>query len=207
MELKITKFMVIELVAAVVLVVVFVRLAGQLKRTGVAKGAWANALEAMIVFIRDQVARPAIGGHDADRFMPYLLTVFFFILACNLFGMIPWAGSPTGALATTGAMALLTFATVVVSGMAKLGVVGFWTGQVPHMDLPLALAIMLKPMIFCHRSHGAGHQALYSGRASFGQHDGRPHGVGGDHGVHCRQRRRAWPGTPWRRPACWVPWR
>jgi F-type H+-transporting ATPase subunit a len=148
LELKLTKFMVLELVAAIVLIVVFVRLAGQLKRTGVAKGAWANALEAMIVFIRDQVARPAIGGHDADHFMPYLLTVFFFVLACNLFGMLPWAGSPTGALATTGAMALLTFATVIISGMAKLGPVGFWVGQVPHMDLPLALAILLKPMIF-----------------------------------------------------------
>jgi F-type H+-transporting ATPase subunit a len=156
LELKITKFMVIELTAAILLVVIFVRLAGQLKRSGVVKGAWANALEAMVVFIRDQVARPAIGGHDADRFMPYLLTVFFFILACNLFGMIPWAGSPTGALATTGAMALLTFATVIVSGMAKMGVVGFWVGQVPHMDLPLALAIMLKPMIFVIEIMGLG---------------------------------------------------
>jgi F-type H+-transporting ATPase subunit a len=154
--LKITKFMVIELVVAVLLIVVFARLAGQLKRTGTAKGAWANSLEAMIVFIRDQVARPAIGGHDADRFLPYLLTVFFFILGCNLFGMLPWAGSPTGALATTGAMALLTFATVVLSGMAKLGPIGFWTGQVPHMDLPLALAILLKPMIFVIEILGMG---------------------------------------------------
>jgi F-type H+-transporting ATPase subunit a len=148
MALKVTKFMVIELVVAIVLVVVFVRLAGQLKRTGVAKGAWANALEAMIVFIRDQVARPAIGGHDADRFMPFLLTLFFFVLACNLFGMLPWGGSPTGALATTGALALLTFVTVVVSGMVKLGPIGFWVGQVPHMDLPKLLFIPLWLMIF-----------------------------------------------------------
>ena len=105
MSLKITKFMVIELVVAVLLVVVFSRLAGRLKRDGVAKGTLANALEAMIVFIRDEVARPAIGGHDADRFLPFLLTMFFFIVGCNLFGMLPWAGSPTGALATTGALA------------------------------------------------------------------------------------------------------
>ena len=147
-ELKITKFMVLEVLVAIVLVVVFVRLAGRLKRTGVAKGAWANALEAMIVFIRDQVARPAIGGHDADRFLPYLLTLFFFVLVCNLVGMLPWSGSPTGALATTGALALLTFLTVVGSGMAKLGVVGFWVGQVPHMDLPKLLFIPLWLMIF-----------------------------------------------------------
>ncbi len=147
-DLKITKFMVLELIAAIVLVVVFSRLASKLKRDGVAKGTLANALEAMVVFIRDEVAKPAIGGHDADKFLPFLLTLFFFVLACNLFGMLPWAGSATGALATTGALALVTFATVVVSGMVKLGPVGFWTGQVPHMELPLALAIMLKPMIF-----------------------------------------------------------
>ncbi len=107
-----------------------------------------NLLESMIVFIRDDVARPAIGGHDADRFMPYLLTTFFFIVACNLFGLVPWAGSATGALATTGTLALLTFMTVVFSGMAKLGPVGFWIGQVPHMDIKGPLGAVLKTMIF-----------------------------------------------------------
>jgi F-type H+-transporting ATPase subunit a len=147
LELKVTKFMVIELIVAVLLVIAFSRLAGRLKRDGVAKGVWSNGLEAMIVFIRDQVARPAIGDHDADRFMPFLLTAFFFVLGCNLFGMLPWGGSPTGALATTGALALVTFATVVGSGMAKLGPIGFWLGQVPHMDLPTYQAVLLKPFI------------------------------------------------------------
>ena len=74
--------------------------------------------------------------------------MFFFILACNLFGMLPWAGSATGALATTGAMALITFATVIGAGMAEDWACRILDGQVPHMDLPLALAIILKPMIF-----------------------------------------------------------
>ena len=43
---------------------------------------------------------------------------------------------------------MITFGTVVFAGMAKLGPVGFWVGQVPHMDLPLPLAVLLKPMIF-----------------------------------------------------------
>lgn len=147
-ELKITKFMVLEVIAALLLIVIFSWLASRLKRTDRPKGALTNALEAMIVFIRDDVARPAIGGHDADHFMPYLLTIFFFVLSLNLFGMLPWAGSATGALATTGALAFLTFLTVIVSGMTKLGPVGFWVGQVPHMELPLVLSILLKPMIF-----------------------------------------------------------
>jgi F-type H+-transporting ATPase subunit a len=128
--------------------VVFAWLASRLKRDKVAKGTLANALEAMIEFIRDEVARPAIGRHDADRFLPFLLTLFFFVLGLNVFGMLPWAGSATGALATTGALALITFATVVGAGMVKLGPVGFWTGQVPHMDLPLPLYIAVWLLIF-----------------------------------------------------------
>ena len=51
----------------------------------------------MLVFIRDEVARPSIGKHDADKFLPFLWNIFFFILFCNLLGILPWAGSPTGA--------------------------------------------------------------------------------------------------------------
>lgn len=147
-DLKFTKFMVLELIAAVLLIVLLTRVASKIKRQGSAKGGFANAIEAMVVFIRDEVAEPAIGHHDAHTFMPFLLTMFFFIVTCNLLGLVPWAGSATGALATTGALALLTFGTVVGAGMLKLGPVGFWIGQVPHMDLPLPLAILLKPMIF-----------------------------------------------------------
>jgi len=147
-DLKFTKFMVLELVAAVVVVLLFTRLAARIKRGDAPKGSLTNALEAMVVFIRDEVARPAIGHHDAERFLPYLLTVFFFIVGCNLLGLVPWAGSATGALATTGAMALLTFATVIIAGMIKLGPIKFWLAQVPHMDLPTPIAIVLKPMIF-----------------------------------------------------------
>ena len=147
-ELKFTKFMFLEVVAAVVLVLLLTRVASKVKRDGAAKGPLTNAIEAIVVFIRDKVAEPAIGHHDAAKFLPFLLTMFFFILACNLLGMVPWAGSATGALATTGALAFITFAAVVGAGMVKLGPVGFWTGQVPHMDLPLPLAILLKPMIF-----------------------------------------------------------
>jgi F-type H+-transporting ATPase subunit a len=147
-DLKITKFMVLEVVAAIIIAALFIWLANRIKGGTRTYGRLSNLLEAMVVFIRDEVARPAIGKHDADRFVPLLWTIFFFVLGCNLIGMVPWAGSPTGALATTGALALVSFATTVGSGMVKLGPVGFWAAQVPHMDLPLPLAIFLKPMVF-----------------------------------------------------------
>jgi F-type H+-transporting ATPase subunit a len=147
-DLKITKFMILETLAALIMVLLFVGLAARLRKGGAPKGRLTNLLEAMVVYIRDEVARPAIGHHDADRFLPYLLTIFFFVLVLNLFGLVPWFGSATAALATTGTMALLTFATVVVAGMVKLGPVRFWLAQVPHMDLPTPIAVILKPMIF-----------------------------------------------------------
>ena len=100
-----------------------------------------------LIFIRDQVARPAIGGHDADRFVPLLWTFFFFILTCNLLGMVPWAGAPTGAFGTTLGLAMIVFATTLTAGMLRFGVVGFWVNQVPHMELPMWLS-PLKLMIF-----------------------------------------------------------
>ena len=148
LELGLTKFMVIEFVAAIVIAVTFIWLARKIAGGGRPRGRVWNLLEAMLVFLRDEVARPAIGKRDADKFLPFLWTIFFFVLACNLFGMLPWSGSPTGALATTGALALMTFGTVVGAGTAKMGPIGFWVGQVPHMELPLVLAIVLKPMIF-----------------------------------------------------------
>jgi F-type H+-transporting ATPase subunit a len=58
------------------------------------KGA-ANVVEAIVLFIRDEIALKNI-GHGGERFVPYIVTVFFFILFCNLLGLVPWGASPTG---------------------------------------------------------------------------------------------------------------
>lgn len=149
LDLRFTKFMALELLAAVLIVVFFVLLALRLAGGQRPKGRWWNMLESILLFIRDDVARPAIGQKDGDRFLPYLWTVFFFVLACNLMGMVPWLGSPTGALATTGALAGMTFLTVLVAGSREMGgLVGFGKNLVPHMDLPWVLAVLLLPMVF-----------------------------------------------------------
>ncbi len=144
----ITKFMVLELVAAAIILIVFIWFARKIAGGRTPRGRFWNMVEMMLLFIRDEVARPAIGRKDADRFLPFLWTIFFFVLGCNLLGMIPWAGSPTGAFAVTAALAVMTFLTVVGAGMMKFGAVGFWVGQVPHMELPFVMAIFIKPMVF-----------------------------------------------------------
>lgn len=179
----ISKYMILELLLAGIMLLVFTRLAKRLRSGEAPKGAFANLFEAMILFVRDQVARPAIDSHDhghgehgehgdhghgavafagvggptvavhrevheGDRFVPLLLTLFFFVLGCNLLGMVPWAGSPTASFSVTLALAGVTMLTVIVAGMLKFGFFGFFANQVPSMDLPLPLAILLKPMIF-----------------------------------------------------------
>lgn len=169
----ISKYMILEVVLAGLLLLLFSRLAARLRTGAAPKGWFANLFEVFIVYIRDNIARPAIDSHDhghddhghghethghggqalaavheGDRFVPLLLTMFFFVLGCNLLGMVPWAGSPTASFSVTLALALVTFGTVVIAGMMKFGFLGFFTNQVPSMDLPLPLAILLKPMIF-----------------------------------------------------------
>jgi F-type H+-transporting ATPase subunit a len=147
-DFKFTKFMVIELIVAILIFVFFVGLARALKGGAIPRGRFRNLLEAMLLYFRDGVARPCIGHHDGDKFVPFLWTIFFFILGCNLFGMIPWMGSPTASLSVTASLALVIFLVVIGSGMKKMGPVGFWKAQVPHMDVPGPLKIVLVPMIF-----------------------------------------------------------
>ena len=143
----VSKFMIIEVVVALLLWAVFSWLARQVEEGDRPRGRVWNFLELFVVFIRDQIARPAIGKHDGDRFVPLLLTLFFFVLGCNLMGMVPWLGAPTGAWGATFGLACVTFTVVIGFGMAKFGPVGFFLNQIPSMDLPLVLAIFLKPMI------------------------------------------------------------
>lgn len=146
----VSKFMVIEVAVALIVGGLFIGLANRMRtaKGGGPKGRLSNALEAMLLYMRDEVARPAIGEKEGDRYVPLLWTMFFFVLGCNLMGMIPWVGAPTGAFGCTLGLAGVTFATGVVMGSKKFGILGFWKNQVPSMDLPFVMAIVLKPMLW-----------------------------------------------------------
>jgi len=144
----VSKFMVLELLVAIIMVVVFSRLASRARNGDRPRGSIWNLLEAILVYLRDEVIRPSIGEHDADRFVPLLWTLFFFILGCNLAGLVPWAGSPTASASVTLALALVTFLTGFIMGVSKLGLIGWVAHFVPHMDMSLPLKIVLWPFIF-----------------------------------------------------------
>jgi F-type H+-transporting ATPase subunit a len=145
---QITHFMVMELIAAVLMVLILVPVVRHIARTPYSRGWFMNMFEAMLLFIRDDVARPAIGGHSADRYLPYLWTVFFFVLFNNLLGMFPGGASATGNVNVTAVLALMTLAVVLGAGMREMGVVGYWLGIVPHMDVPAWLKPPLWGLMF-----------------------------------------------------------
>jgi F-type H+-transporting ATPase subunit a len=130
------------------LAALFIRLARRMQSSDKPRGRLWNMFEAVLIYLRDQVARPAIGDHDGDKYVPLLWTIFLFILGMNLMGMVPWVGAPTSAFAVTLGMAAVTFITGIVMGSIKFGPIGFWTNQVPGMDLPWYMAIVLKPFIW-----------------------------------------------------------
>lgn len=132
----ISKFMILEVAIGAILVFVFSRVAARISTGGSPTGKVWNLFESVLLFVRDEVGVPAMGKHEAERFAPLLWTMFFFVLLCNLFGLVPWLGAPTGAFAVTFGLACVTFATTLAAGIKQFGPLGFWLNLVPHMDLP-----------------------------------------------------------------------
>jgi len=93
-------------------------------RQGKAPSGFGAAVEAMVLFVRNDVAIANI-GHGGEKFAPLIVTQFFFILYCNLLGLFPWGATPTGNLAVTGALALISFLVIEISGFFALGAKGY----------------------------------------------------------------------------------
>ncbi|GAO01794.1 F0F1 ATP synthase subunit A [Anaeromyxobacter sp. PSR-1] len=122
--------------SALLLVVV---LAAVRKKSLVPRGLY-NFIEVLVAFVRNEIAVKNIGEKDADRFVPYLVTAFFFILFLNLFGLIPFSATATANLSVTVALALFTFFITQYAAIRAMGVGGYLahlTGGVPKSLAPL----------------------------------------------------------------------
>jgi F-type H+-transporting ATPase subunit a len=127
LDLSPTKHLVFMLLAASLVALVFVLSARSIARAQAqgrpAKG-FPGAMEAMTLYIRQEVILPNV-GHHGDGFVPYLLTLFFFILTMNLLGLLPWGAAATGNIAVTAALALVAFIVIEITGMKTLGPKGY----------------------------------------------------------------------------------
>ena len=139
-DLSITKHVVMMWLVSLILLVLF-SIAARRTKDEVPRGI-RNLFEVFILFIRDEVARRAIPG-QADRFLPFLLTTFFFILSCNLLGLIPGMATATGNISVTAALAIISFVVIQFSGIREFG-------PVTHLKnlIPGGLPVWLVPLMF-----------------------------------------------------------
>ena len=125
-DISITKHVVMIWLAAI-LVVITASVAGasvrKMSATNAPKGL-ANVFESLVDFISNDVAKPNI-GHGYEKFLPYLLTVFFFILFCNLLGLIPYGATATGNVNVTLTLATFTFIVTQFSAFKAHGIKGY----------------------------------------------------------------------------------
>jgi F-type H+-transporting ATPase subunit a len=127
LDLSPTKHMVYMVLAALIVALTFLlsaRSIAQAQARGRPAKGFAGAMEAMALYIRQEVVLPNVGAHG-EGFAPYLLTLFFFILAMNLLGLLPWGATATGNIAVTAALAVMAFLVIEVTGMRTLGPKGY----------------------------------------------------------------------------------
>ena len=153
-DLSPTKHVVFMILAAVLIVVALKIAANGVRKAqlaGQAPRGFAGAMEALVLWVRQDIAIESIGHESGAKYAPLIMTFFFFILVCNLLGLLPWGASPTGNLAVTGALGLIAFLAIEIGGMRKLGFKGYMGTIFPHIDgLPpagaLALSIFMAPI-------------------------------------------------------------
>ena len=142
LDLSITKYTVYMWLAAALLLLILLPMAR--RRGGVYHGLF-NAFEALIVYVRDEIVYANIGREDGRPYVPFIATLFFFILFMNLLGLVPYGGTPTGNLAVTGVLALFSMIVIEISGIVANGPVRYAKSLVPE-GVPLFLAPIMIPI-------------------------------------------------------------
>ncbi|MFH1682103.1 MAG: F0F1 ATP synthase subunit A [Candidatus Eisenbacteria bacterium] len=144
-DLSITKAVLMMWIAGILSLVVFGTVAARLRRADVPRSTLSNLFESIILFVRDDMVYEIMGKRSGRRFTPYFLTLFFFILFCNLLGLVPFMATATGNLAVTGGLALLTFILTQGSGIREQGLAAYLRSIVPP-GMPIFLLPILIPI-------------------------------------------------------------
>ncbi len=149
LDFSITKNVFAMLIVSIIVLIIFIRVAKSYKkRPGRPKGLQA-LFEPLILFVKDDIAYPNL-GHKTDKFLPYLLSIFFFILFNNLFGVIPFfpgGANVTGNIAVTMTLAIFTFLTINLNGNKHYWKHTLWMPGIPTFVRPILAVVELMGMI------------------------------------------------------------
>jgi len=146
LDFSITKSVVGILFAGFLMLLAFSKLAKQYKTRQVPKG-FSRVLEPLVIYVRDEIARPNIGEKKYKKFMGFLLTVFFFIWILNLLGLTPLGFNVTGQIAVTVCLALFTMVIYMFNGSKDFWAHTLWMPGVPYILRPVLAVIELAGFI------------------------------------------------------------
>jgi F-type H+-transporting ATPase subunit a len=142
-DMRITKWVMMLWLSMLTCLLIFIPLRISIKKDSMgSESKWVNMWELLISFVHDEIVEPNFEGKYIKKAMPYFSTLFFFILFCNMFGLIPGMSTATGNLAVTGGLALLTLVGMIGVGVVKQGPLWFYKGTVPH-GVPFVLGLLL----------------------------------------------------------------
>ena len=170
LDFSITKSVVGILLVGLIIFLLFFGLARQYTKKKVPTG-FGRVLEPLVIYVRDEIARPNIGEKHYRKFTGYLLTVFFFIWILNLMGLTPFGFNVTGQIAVTAALAIFTLIIYTFSGNKEYWQHILWMPGVPYLIRPvlaiieLAGAFLIKPfslMVRLFANISAGHIVVMS---------------------------------------------
>ncbi|MFT7487164.1 MAG: ATP synthase subunit 6, partial [Candidatus Paceibacteria bacterium] len=159
-------------VAAVLLIFILLGGIPSYLRTG--RGDYLTKLfTGFAMYIRDEMVVPVMGKETGKKYLPYFLSLFFFILFMNLMGLVPGSATATASIFVTAALALIVFASMIVCGMIVQGPIAFWKNLVPHVPASLWLlmfavevvGLIVKPvalMIRLFANMSGGHMVVLS---------------------------------------------
>jgi len=171
LDFSITKHVVMMWAAAALLILMF---GLAFRRRRMINTGFTNFLEMLVIFVRDEIVYNSMGKKEGDKVMPYMLTVFFFILTCNLLGLVPWGATATGNVSVTAALAICSFILIQAKGMIKQGPIKYFLHLVPKGIPVFVIPIMIpveiiglftKPFALCIRLFAnmiAGHAVILS---------------------------------------------
>lgn len=149
---SITNFVVFQWLAIIILVVIFNRVFSKYKNNkGKAPKGFQNAIESIVLYVRDEIVRPNIPSRAAaDFLLPYFIALFFFIWLMNLIGLVPGGHTATGAIAVTASLAIISFFVINITAM-KVSGVGAWfkhlLGGAPVWLAPIMIPIEIIGML------------------------------------------------------------
>ena len=141
LDLSITKHVFFLWVAAALLIFLMLRVSNAYKKSPVPRGV-GTLFEILIEFVRDEIAKPTI-GKGYEKFLPYLLSTFFFILLSNFLGLLPYSATVTSNITVTSVLAIFSFFVIQLAGINKNGLFGYFKGLIPPGVPVLLLPIML----------------------------------------------------------------